>query len=753
MHNEKNTGIRLASHEFTPLKVGTAGTYWDGDFQNLLRDQHGSDRAGLFPRAEPTPGGVLFSLTERGRELVSDSTPLARRQLPPRELDRFIAALQDFQKMAAPTIGDQQQNASGDAGQAGAETAPPPDPTKLAFIKTFRLPDPDRQPESYRLAGSWFNQRLIVLWGYDRQPDGGSFPAADPGEIRRRFLPYVDRYHSLRRLGARLLQLAAAALLICLVWALFRSGQTGRENCPVCQETLTAAGSCLNLCPDCGEHLRSGQCPNCRPRGQHLTVAPRQAIMTGDIVTAWADQPGVLSVDGMTRRQVTSPDDKVHCRFPGPGDYAVTWEPDSMDQNGEFVRLSVRSPVLASQAAAPFQAVLLLAPNPAAPGQAVTATDASFTDRPGHSIANREIQWGDDAPRQPLAEAGRQSFPTPGHFAVTLLVTDSDGTTARCTVDLVVTDAPPAPAAELALTPTSCRPGEIVLARDLSPNWSGDAEPQRDINWGDDDVFSPMPDREARHVFAKPGNYQVTLRLTGKNGRTATATGGVDVQAEPDPSASTSGSDIGDAGGIARQQGGQCRLRLTPDIALAGEPVIAADASGLEHVTRRQIRWTIDGDFEDFTPEENALVTPERQNTFASPGHFEVTLRLTLPDQSVLADTRHLEIVRPGQDGLAPRQPVFAITPPDVSDAGDAGKRLTYTVTAAANADVLSQFQIDDFTVGGRPAQIKGHQASMVISTGGQHDVRARVTYQTADRQTRTIPLAGKQLRTVIEVK
>ena len=132
--------------------------------------------------------------------------------------------------------------------------------------------------------------------------------------------------------------------------------------------------------------------------------------------------------------------------------------------------------------------------------EAVTATDASFTDRPGHSIANRELHWGDDAPRQPLTEAGRRSFPTPGHFAVTLLVTDSDGTTARCTVDLVVTDAPPAPAAELALTPTSCRPGEIVLAQDLSPNWSGDADPQRAINWGDDDVFSPMPDREARHV-------------------------------------------------------------------------------------------------------------------------------------------------------------------------------------------------------------------------------------------------------------
>jgi len=732
MHSEKNTGIHLASHEYTPLKVATSGVYWDADFQNLLRSQEGSDRARFFPRAELTPNGVLFSLTDQGRELAADSKPMTRRKLPPRELDRFVDAMMNFQKLA-------------DVGQTTSQ-APPPDPTKIAFIKTFRLPDPDLQPESYRLAGPWFDQRLIVLWGYDRQPGGGSFPANDAQEIRRRLLPYVDRHHGLRRLSASLLHVAAAVLIIFLVWTMFRSAQPPAELCPVCQEKLTAKGACQNRCAQCGEHLRSGQCPSCRPRGQHLTVAPRQAIMTGDIVTAWADQPGHLAVDGHARRQVTSANDKVHCRFPLAGDYAITWEPEAGELNGEFVRLSVRAPLSAEQPAAPFQAVLLLHPNPAAPGQAITAIDASFTDIPGRSIARRDIQWGDQAAWQTLAEAGSRSFPTPGRAQVTLRVTDDTGAVASSTVTLVVTDQPIEPTAELDVTPASCRPGEIVLARDLSPDWHESAEIQREISWGDGDAFAPMPGQEARHVFTKPGSYQVTLRRTDSNRRTANATKTVTVQADIKP------DDDADAGADAPVPALLCRLTLTPDIALVGEHVTATDVSGHANVARRQIRWTAAGDYEDFTPAENALVNPERQNTFASPGHYEVTLKLTLPDQRIVTDTRQLEVVQPGQKGLAPRQPVFVISKPDVSNAGDAGKRLTYTITAASNADTVASFHIDDFTVGGRPARIDGRQASIVISTGGQHDVRAQVTYQTTDGQTKTIPLAGKQLRTVIIV-
>jgi len=468
--------------------------------------------------------------------------------------------------------------------------------------------------------------------------------------------------------------------------------------------------------------------------------------MTGDIVTAWADQPGHLAVDGHARRQVTSANDKVHCRFPLAGDYAITWEPEAGELNGEFVRLSVRAPLSAEQPAAPFQAVLLLHPNPAAPGQAITAIDASFTDIPGRSIARRDIQWGDQAAWQTLADAGSRSFPTPGRAQVTLRVTDDTGAVASSTVTLVVTDQPIEPTAELDVTPASCRPGEIVLARDLSPDWHESAEIQREISWGDGDDFAPMPDQEARHVFTKPGSYQVTLRRTDSNRRTANATKTVTVQAGMKP------DDDADAGADTPAPALLCRLTLTPDIALVGEHVTATDVSGHANVARRQIRWTAAGDYEDFTPAENALVNPERQNTFASPGHYEVTLKLTLPDQRIVTDTRQLEVVQPGQKGLAPRQPVFVISTPDVSNAGDASKRLTYTINAASNADTVASFHIDDFTVGGRPARIDGRQASIVISTGGQHDVRAQVTYQTTDGQTKTIPLAGKQLRTVIIV-
>ena len=54
MHSEKNTGIHLASQEYTPLKVATSGVYWDADFQNLLRDRDGSDRE-RFSRAPNSP--------------------------------------------------------------------------------------------------------------------------------------------------------------------------------------------------------------------------------------------------------------------------------------------------------------------------------------------------------------------------------------------------------------------------------------------------------------------------------------------------------------------------------------------------------------------------------------------------------------------------------------------------------------------------------------------------------------------------
>ncbi|HOG50169.1 MAG TPA: PKD domain-containing protein, partial [Lentisphaeria bacterium] len=546
MHSEKNTGIHLASQEYTPLKVATSGVYWDADFQNLLRSQDGSDRARFFPRVELTPNGALFSLTDQGRELAADSKPMARRKLPPRELDQFVDAMMNFQKLA-------------DVGQMTSQ-APPPDPTKIAFIKTFRLPDPDRQPESYRLAGPWFNQRLVVLWGYDRQPDGGSFPANDAQEIRRRLLPYVDPHYGWRRLSARLLHVAAAVLLIFLIWPLFRSSQAPVERCPACQEKLTAEGACQNRCADCGEHLRSGQCPSCRPRGQHLTVAPRQAIMTGDIVTAWADQPGLLAIDGYAKRQVSSANDKVHCRFPIAGDYAITWEPEAGELNGEFVRLSVRAPLSAEQPPAPFQAVLLLHPNPAAPGQTITAIDASFTDVPGRSIARRDIQWGDQADWQTLAEAGSRSFPTPGNVQVTLQVTDDSGAVASSTVTLVVTDQPIEPTVELDVTPTACRPGEIVLARDLSPDWPESIEIQREITWGDGDAFAPMPDQETRHVFTKPGNYQVTLRQTDSNRRIATATKTVTVQTSLKPDADA------DASSGTRAAALHCRLTLRPDI-------------------------------------------------------------------------------------------------------------------------------------------------------------------------------------------
>ena len=142
-------GIELSLDEYTKLRAFQGGGwFWDHESQQVIRDSLGE----FLPRVEEhsDPNGALFQHFAGGTEVASKSRAVGQQmdRVPKSQLDRLQRAVEALKRKTQD-----------------AKT----DPNARQIIERFRLPDPAKDPELYRLYGSPWNRKLLVLWGCERE--------------------------------------------------------------------------------------------------------------------------------------------------------------------------------------------------------------------------------------------------------------------------------------------------------------------------------------------------------------------------------------------------------------------------------------------------------------------------------------------------------------------------------------------------------------------------------------------------------
>jgi hypothetical protein len=151
---QSDSGIRLNLSNYYRIRTWQGGgEFWEHNNQQLIRDALGQ----FLPRATVDASDhVLFQHFENGKEICSLSQPVSpTNSLPKQQIDQLRAAVIAFK----------------------AKTQDPHcDPEARKLIDCFRLPDPQKDPELYRIYGSGKNKRLIVLWGAEKEVDSAVTP-------------------------------------------------------------------------------------------------------------------------------------------------------------------------------------------------------------------------------------------------------------------------------------------------------------------------------------------------------------------------------------------------------------------------------------------------------------------------------------------------------------------------------------------------------------------------------------------------
>jgi len=204
---QADAGIRLNLSNYCRIRTWQGGgEFWEHHNQQLIRDALGQ----FLPRATVESGNsVLFQHYEAGKEICSLSQPVtAAEPLPRVQVDQLVAALTAFKAKAAD---------------------PQCDPDAKKLIDCFRLPDPKKDPELYRIHGTGKNRRLVVLWGAEKEQDSAVAP-----------LEAINMVHSEparqnKRSGRPMLAAALLVALAILGWFLWQrdkdgSGQTTRSS-------------------------------------------------------------------------------------------------------------------------------------------------------------------------------------------------------------------------------------------------------------------------------------------------------------------------------------------------------------------------------------------------------------------------------------------------------------------------------------------------------------------------------------------
>lgn len=195
---EPKQGIRLNLSSYPKIRsYQGGGEFWAHENQQVVMQYLGE----FLPRAIENEGGkngtVLFTHLINGKDVLSQSTALGTngQQAPAEQLNRLRDAI---------------------ARLKAKESDPLIDPNARKLIQTFRLPDPQKDPELYRIA-SGSTRRLLVLWGVEKESNSALMPQA---AVAR--LPVAGGVSAWL---VRLLWLLLILLLLGLGWWLWKGRQ------------------------------------------------------------------------------------------------------------------------------------------------------------------------------------------------------------------------------------------------------------------------------------------------------------------------------------------------------------------------------------------------------------------------------------------------------------------------------------------------------------------------------------------------
>ena len=134
-----------------------------------------------------------------------------------------------------------------------------------------------------------------------------------------------------------------------------------------------------------------------------------------------------------------------------------------------------------------------------------------FTDQSSGSITAWDWNFGDGSPHS-SAQNPSHTYNNAGDYTVTLTVTGSGGSNSKSlTIHVTV----PSPKADFTANPTS---GSVPLTVQFTDKSTGTITAW-DWNFGDGLLHSSA--RNPSHLYLLPGDYTVTLTVTGSDGTTS----------------------------------------------------------------------------------------------------------------------------------------------------------------------------------------------------------------------------------------
>jgi len=153
---EPNKGLRVKLGRLSAIRTWQGGgNFWSHEFQLTVRS---GALAGFLPRAIEDEDSVLFEHRTGGTEVASTSSAISNvSEIPAKELNALRAAVDELKRKAQD---------------------PHCDRTKRQMIEGFRLPDPQKDRDLYRLVGKGSSAKLIVLWGLEREEGSALAPGA-----------------------------------------------------------------------------------------------------------------------------------------------------------------------------------------------------------------------------------------------------------------------------------------------------------------------------------------------------------------------------------------------------------------------------------------------------------------------------------------------------------------------------------------------------------------------------------------------
>ena len=198
---EPKHGIRLQLARYSPIRSWQGGgKFWEHDHQLTIRQ---GKLAGFLPRALEEDNSIRYEQIIDGREAASESVPLNRmEEVPAGQIEALRAALHELKSKGDDPLCDD---------------------TKRRIIEAFRLPDPVKDPELYRLHGKGQDRRLLVLWGVEKEAGSALVPLQALAGVSQQAPNGGGKSRSLLWLWVLLAVLLVAALLW---WMLHRPSRT-----------------------------------------------------------------------------------------------------------------------------------------------------------------------------------------------------------------------------------------------------------------------------------------------------------------------------------------------------------------------------------------------------------------------------------------------------------------------------------------------------------------------------------------------